>query len=656
MAEFKLGRIRFVWKNDWATSTVYYKDDVIAYGGRIYICVIGHTAAADFFTDLDITPSKWNLISDGQTWKGDWAPQERYNPNDIVRYGPRLYICQEVHTSAEDSTTGLEADLDKWQVFADGLEFKGDWTVSTDYRVNDTVKYGGATYVCTDDHTSAATTADGLEANSSSWTLMNQGFDWKQEWVAGTRYKVNDVVKFGGTLWIATQYHTASGTFGLDSANWEKFVEGIQFEDRWIPTAFYQPGDIVRYGGNQYIAKTDNNAVKPPSSTADWDLFSSGFRFLGDWNDDSTNEVYEPGDVVRLGGYTYRCTVEHSNQQPPNTDYWERMNSGFEWKGEWLDDREYYEGDVVRYGDNSYVCIQGHISEGDDYSSLSSGAEGSRPDLADSGQYWSVMAIGTETSVLNTKGDMVYYSGTAPTRLPIGQDGQILTVSKDGIPKWEFLGNANDVYYVAEHGQDLPSPIYGKNWDRPFKSIRYATEQIDRGAKVPQARALLELNRRFIQREIVEWTKFQCTNGNAPFTVNFDFDTGKCERDMGFLIDAFVWDMTHGGNERSREAALAYINAPATSDYQNQKAETVASINYGLTVIEKVLAQEAPDTIYQVENGDNSTAIVEQYFISAYGNQATAEYEGTISGTSTGAADSSPAGSSGGNNAYGGGY
>ena len=26
MAEFKLGRIRFVWKNDWATTTVYYKD------------------------------------------------------------------------------------------------------------------------------------------------------------------------------------------------------------------------------------------------------------------------------------------------------------------------------------------------------------------------------------------------------------------------------------------------------------------------------------------------------------------------------------------------------------------------------------------------------------------------------------------------------
>ena len=655
MAEFKLGRIRFVWKNNWATDTVYYKDDVVAYGGKIYITVIGHTSAADFFTDLDLTPSKWNLISDGQTWKGDWAPQERYNPNDIVRYGPRLYICQAVHTSAQDSTIGLESDISNWELFADGLEFKGDWTAVTNYRINDTVKYGGATYVCTDDHTSSATDTTGLEADQDKWALLNQGFDWKQDWAAGARYKKNDVVKFGGTLWIATVYHTSSGTFGLDSANWEKFVEGIQYEDRWLPNSFYQPGDIVRYGGNQYIAKTDNNASRP-TTEADWDLFSSGFRFLGDWNDDSALEVYEPGDVVRLGGYTYRCTVEHSNQQPPNVDYWDRMNSGFEWRSEWMDDKEYYLGDIVRYGDNSYVCIKGHISEGDDYSSLSSGDEGSRPDLADSGQFWSVMAIGSEASVLTTKGDMVYYSGTAPTRLPIGQDGQILTVSKEGIPKWEFLGNQNDVYYVAEHGQDLPSPIYGKNWDRPFKTIRYATQQIDKGAKVPKAKHLLELNRRFIQREITEWTKYQVTEGNAPFTVNFDFDTKKCERDMGLLVDAFVWDITHGGNERTRAAANSYVTETVDSPYLQQKAETVASINYGMGLIQNVLAQTAPAANYQTLNGDNSTAVVEQHFITEYGNQATVEYEGTISGVSTGASDSSPADGSGGNNAYGGGY
>ena len=51
MAEFKLGRIRFVWKDQWTTGSTYYVDDVVRNGGKTYICAVGHTAAADFYTD-----------------------------------------------------------------------------------------------------------------------------------------------------------------------------------------------------------------------------------------------------------------------------------------------------------------------------------------------------------------------------------------------------------------------------------------------------------------------------------------------------------------------------------------------------------------------------------------------------------------------------
>jgi len=173
MAEFKLGRIRFVWKNDWATTTVYYKDDVVAYGGKMYICTIGHTSANDFFIDLDVTPPKWNLVSDGQTYKGDWDINTYYVYGDIVKYGARLYICSTVHTSAGTTGEGLEADLGNWTVYAEGLDWKGDWTTSTRYRVNDFVKYGGITYVCNQLHTSAATADSGLEADQANWQVLN---------------------------------------------------------------------------------------------------------------------------------------------------------------------------------------------------------------------------------------------------------------------------------------------------------------------------------------------------------------------------------------------------------------------------------------------------------------------------------------------------
>ena len=52
MAEFKLGRIRFIWKGDWASTTAFLKDDVIRYGGRTYVCVSGHTSTTNFYNDL----------------------------------------------------------------------------------------------------------------------------------------------------------------------------------------------------------------------------------------------------------------------------------------------------------------------------------------------------------------------------------------------------------------------------------------------------------------------------------------------------------------------------------------------------------------------------------------------------------------------------
>lgn len=635
MAEFKLGRIRFVWKNQWTGSSQYFQDDVVAHEGKVYICVIGHTSSADFFTDFDISPPKWNLVSDGQTWKGEWQPGIEYFVDNIVRYGGRLYIAQTKHTSAADSTTGLEADIGNWQIYAEGVEWKGDWQTSFDYKENDQVKYGGTTYVCNQNHISAASIGLGLEADQSNWDIFNQGFDYKGDWQATFRYKLNDVVRLGANLWIVTTYHTSQATFAADSAKWSKFVDGFQYESRWSGGAQYQPGDIVAYGGNQYIAKTENTGARPPASTSDWDLFSEGLRFIGDWGDDSTNFEYEVGDLVRLGGFTYRAKVDHQGQQPPNTTYWQQFNAGLDWRGQWLDDQEYYKGDVVRYGDNSYVCVQGHFSEGDDFSTdrlVDGGAQNSRPDQDITGTYWNAIAIGSEQSVLTTAGDLVYYSAGGPTRLPIGVDGQILQVGTTGLPEWTTYASADDVYYVAEHGVDAPAPSYGKSIDRPWRSIRYAAQQIELGTKASSAVRLLELNRRFIQREIVEWTDYQIANNTSPFTTSFVYDSSKCERDMGLLIDAFVHDLKHGGNVKSREAALRYVQAPGNFYILGQEAETNASIAYGLTLIEKVLKQVAPAVNYQTENGDNSTAIVEQYFESALGDQAVKEYESVVSG------------------------
>ena len=614
MAEFKLGRIRFVWKDAWSTGTTYYRDDVITYGSKAYICVSGHTSAAEFSTDLNIVPSKWNVMADGQSWKGDWSPATEYLIDDLVRYGASLYICNTAHTSAADSSTGLEADQSNWTTYAEGLDWRGNWSLETKYYINDLVKYGGKTYVANTVHTSAADAADGLELDQSKWDAFNEGIDYLGDWTSGgTRYKLNDVVKFGASLWICTTYHTSTGNFNNDEGNWEQFVQGLQYENDWSHEATYQPGDVVTYGGYQYVSKTNHTNQRPTQNADDWDLFNRGIKFLGDWAEDSTQFEYKVGQVVTHGGYQYLCIADHLDQQPPNASYWQLLQTGVKWRGVWTDDAEYMLGDIVKFGDNSYICILGHISEGDDYSSESSGAENSRPDADTVGLYWNVLSIGSESSVLTTDGDLVYYSGNGPARLPIGEIGQVLKVSENNLPEWGFLGYADDVYYVAEHGVNSAYPIYGGNIDKPWSSIRYACEQIEKGAKKPNTRKLLEMNRQFIQREAVEWTRYQIANTISPFAGSFTFNSEKCERDVGLLIDALVWDLTHGGNVRSREAALKYVNEPGAFYILGQEAETNASITYAQSVVANVLTQTDPTINYQTLNGDNSTAVVTQH-------------------------------------------
>jgi hypothetical protein len=416
MAEFKLGRIRFVWKGAWTPGVAYLNDDVVSNGGKSYICVLNHTASGLFDTDLDTLPTKWNIVSDGTKWSGDWSPSTYYNPGAVVKYGALIYICKTGHTSAtyiSPTYLGLEQDLGKWELFATSFNWSGNWNTATRYRKNDFVVYGGTTYVCNFGHVSAATTATltatgftvaagtatlsyatqtvapfaigatvtlagfnptttttptntinttftvvtctttqltfaltgtytvsvlgtvagtsqlGLENNANYWDYFNQGVTYLGNWSgSAVRYRQNDVVKYGGDLWICTTYHTSSGTT-INTAKFAVFVNGFQFENSWDNSTQYQIGDNVTYGGYSYIAKTNNINKQPTANLSDWAVFTTGFSFVGEW-DIATN--YKIGEVVRNGAYTYLALVNSVGQLPQSeTAYWTRLNNGFRW-------------------------------------------------------------------------------------------------------------------------------------------------------------------------------------------------------------------------------------------------------------------------------------------------------------------------------------
>jgi len=147
MAEFKLGRIKFVYQGSWTTSRAYVVDDVVSVGGKAYICVISHTSSSLFATDLagGVGVTKWNIVSDGLQWKGDWIATTYYQLGDLVKYGGIVYTCITAHTSATYTSPtflGLENDQSKWTAFATSFNWQGPWAASTRYKVLDIVSYG----------------------------------------------------------------------------------------------------------------------------------------------------------------------------------------------------------------------------------------------------------------------------------------------------------------------------------------------------------------------------------------------------------------------------------------------------------------------------------------------------------------------------------
>lgn len=722
MAEFKLGRIRFIWKGAWITAVEYFIDDVIRYGGRTYICVVGHTSGV-FQTDLDA--SKWNQMSDGQEWKDDWSLNTTYKPNDIVKYGGYLYIANEGHTSAATVALGLEADQSKWDLFSEGFDYKSDWTVSTRYKVNDLVKYGAYIYTCITAHTSAATTALGLENNIANWEVFSKGFNWlnawstttrykigdvvryggqlyvcnlghtsnasatllaggleadqakwdylhkgieyKNDWTSTTRYKINDVVKWGPSLWICTTYHVSTTTLTADQANWAVFVPGLEFEDSWSSATDYQIGDFVTYGGYGYVAKT-NNANKNPNTYAgvDWDLFVTGFRLMGDYNNGT---AYKNGDVVRLGGFTYICIEDSTGNRPPNVTYWDKLNEGIYWKGNWANATLYDKGDVVRgiiNTNNSYICILGHTSNNIGPATITQPDYPPGPGV-DTGTYWQLLSGGAESTALTTQGDLLVYGPSGPTRLPIGLSGQTLLVNSAGtLPEWGYFGKINNVWYVANSGVDAPAPDYGATLNQPWKTIQYALKEIDKGPLYPNSRNLLLRNKAFIQRETIAYinatfqttvtnttastnlitcsstanlrvgmrveftgttfggintgttyyiiakdptfievsltpggTQVALTTASGSMVVKLKYDSVKCQRDLGQIIDAVHWDVGHGGNEKSRLAAISYYTGSGSYVY-GQETETSAAIEFAKTVIDAAISNDAGYSELQV--------------------------------------------------------
>ena len=339
-AEFKIGRLRYTWKGAWTTATFYNRDAVASYNGKTYVCIIPHTSGA-FYADYENVESSgeikpyWVIMLEGTSWKGDWLPSTLYTLGAIVLYGGSVYKCIVNHTSISTIV------LTNWESYVIvNSTWIGDYSTNQFYKVGDTVKYGGIVYSCATEHTSSNSVTYPTYIN---WEILNIGIEYRGTWTStSTSYKISDIVKYGPDLWISRQDHSSSLPFDatIDPLNitaiWQLWMPGIDYSaaTTWSATVVYQPGNTVKYGGYSYINLIVNNLNIVPSTNIDglnpeWQLLTTGYDFNDDW---STIVAYKIGSVVRRGGNLFEALQDNLSQDPTNlvtiTTYDELDSSG----------------------------------------------------------------------------------------------------------------------------------------------------------------------------------------------------------------------------------------------------------------------------------------------------------------------------------------
>jgi len=152
-------------------------------------------------------------------------------------------------------------------------------------------------------------------------------FYWADSWSSSTEYELNDVVKYGGNAYVYTNALATTGNLPTNTTYWKTMVEGINFLGVYSSGTAYKPGDSVTHGANLYLCENPSIGNTPPNATY-WSLIASGIQYNGVF---STSVQYQKDDVVSFGGSVYialQDTITNAPSSSANTAYWAKLVDG----------------------------------------------------------------------------------------------------------------------------------------------------------------------------------------------------------------------------------------------------------------------------------------------------------------------------------------
>ena len=92
-------------------------------------------------------------------------------------------------------------------------------------------------------------------------TIIDLGkirFEYQGVYSGSTTYEWNDVVKYGGNLYVYKYGTATSGNVPTNTTYWDMMMEGFNFEGVYDPATTYNIGDGFSYGGIVYIVTANS--------------------------------------------------------------------------------------------------------------------------------------------------------------------------------------------------------------------------------------------------------------------------------------------------------------------------------------------------------------------------------------------------------------
>ena len=190
---------------------------------------------------------------------------------------------------------------------------------------------------------------------------------------------------------------------------------------------------------------------------------------------------------------------------------------------------------------------------------------------------------------------LAYYRGNAANVINDQRDQTVAAFEYTKSITDNYLGDATYISRVDALWDEVIDIVENGEANADAYSFPTPTGGSNNASDSGYANAVQQLiaNKAFVQDEVTAWIADQVAAEISPFESTFNYDSAACERDIGLIIDALVYDLTYGGNLQTYDAALAYFVGAVAQYGSGKKEETIAAYERLKTVLGQVILETA---------------------------------------------------------------